>query len=243
MATEAQVAANQKNAQLSAGAVTPEGKIRSSHNAVRTGLTGQTVLLPTDDVESYKSHVARITEQLSPANDEERALVQAITDTEWRLLRIPSLESGIRAVGRTKLAGLYPNESDPVTRAAFIEAEVQIAYRKDLSNLALQESRLRRHRSVDTEKLEALQEARKLAEKPRKNMYHAVNLYTCATRLGREFVPELFGFEFSSADIQHHIDLEDFKDNMTDKSRSLSPEGYKKAFNRFVPSQIKKEAA
>ena len=74
MATEAQISANQKNAQLSCGAVTPEGKNRSSHNAVKTGLTGQTVLLPTDNVAAYESHIERIHKQFEPANAEERTL-------------------------------------------------------------------------------------------------------------------------------------------------------------------------
>ncbi len=243
MATEAQIAANRQNAQLSSGPVSCEGKNRSSHNAVKTGLTGQTVLLPSDNVEAYQSHVARIHKQFEPATDEERALVQAIADTEWRLVRIPSLEAGILAVGRTKLADLYPNEADPVTRACFIEAEVQIAYRKDLSNLALQETRLRRHRQVDTEKLASLQTARKEADKPRKNMYYAKKLYQAAVTSGNTFVPAVFGFEFSLQDIQNEIDLETFKDNMTGRCRDMSPKEYEKAFARFVPGQTKAKAA
>ncbi len=182
---------------------------------------------------------SRINQQFNPAGDEERALVQAIADTEWRLLRIPSLESAILAVGRVKLADLYPNEADPATRAAFIEAEVQIAYRKDLSNLALQETRLRRNRHLDTEKLESLQARRREAEQRSKNMTLAVKLYENAAESGHTFVPELFGFEFSLAEIQRHIHLEDFKGNMTGQYKTMSPAEYEKAFARFVPGQEK----
>ncbi len=243
MATEAQIAANQKNAQLSSGPVSPEGKNRSSHNAVKTGLTGQTVLLPSDNVEAYQAHIARLEKQFNPATDEERTLVQAVADIEWRLLRIPSLEAGILAVGRRKLADLYANEEDPAVRASFIEAEVQIAYRKDLSNIALQETRLRRHREVDAEKLNSVQTARKQAEKSRKNMSQAVRYYECAAKSGNTFVPELFGFEFSLAELEHHIDLETFKDNMIGRCRDLSRPDYEKAFARFVPAQTKTQAA
>jgi hypothetical protein len=41
-----QLAANRANAQLSSGPQTPEGKAKSCLNAVKTGLTGRTVLLP-----------------------------------------------------------------------------------------------------------------------------------------------------------------------------------------------------
>ncbi len=235
MATQAQLLANQKNAQLSSGPVTPEGKDRSSHNAVKTGLTGQTVLLPSENVAAYQSHIARIHKQFDPATDEERTLVQAIADTEWRLLRIPSLEAGILAVGRRKLADLYPNESDPATRASFIEAEVQLAFRKDLSNLALQETRLRRHRQVDSEKLASLRAVRQKAEEARKDMYRAIRFYENAEKSGNTFVPSLFGFEFSLAELQEHMALEDFKSNMIGQYRTLSRHDYEKAFARFVP--------
>jgi len=45
MSTSAQITANQKNAQLSTGPTSPDGKAKSSLNAVKTGLTGRTVLL------------------------------------------------------------------------------------------------------------------------------------------------------------------------------------------------------
>lgn len=243
MATEAQVLANQKNAQLSAGPVTADGKDRSSHNAVKTALTGHTILLPTDDVEAYKAHITRLNDQLKPTTDEERVLVQSIADTEWRLLRIPSLDANIRAVGRIKLADLYRNQTDPATRAALIEAEVQMTYRKDLSNLALQETRLRRHRHLDTEKLEALRAARKEAEKKSKNMYYASQLYESASKRGNTFVPELFGFEFSNQDIRNYLDLEDFKANMIGQVNNMSREQYSKAATRFAPPIAKKSAA
>ena len=57
MSSQAQVAANQANAELSTGAKTPEGKAKSSRNALKTGLTGHTVLLPTDDAERYEAHL------------------------------------------------------------------------------------------------------------------------------------------------------------------------------------------
>ena len=45
--SERRLAVNRANAQLSAGPRTPEGKAKSSLNAVKTGLCGRTVLWPT----------------------------------------------------------------------------------------------------------------------------------------------------------------------------------------------------
>ncbi|MBV9443436.1 MAG: hypothetical protein JO217_12145, partial [Acidobacteriaceae bacterium] len=122
MSTPAQLNANRANAKLSTGLRTPEGKSNSSLNAVKTGLTGRTVLLPSDDLAAYQAHVDRFIVAHQPATDHERALVQSIADTEWRLLRIPTLEAGIYALGRIEFAAEFASEQDPAIRAALIEA-------------------------------------------------------------------------------------------------------------------------
>ncbi len=162
--SEAQLAANRANSLKSTGATTPEGKAKSSMNAVKTGLTGQTVLLPTDDAVAYQAHLDRHFSRLAPATDEEHTLVQFIADSEWRLLRITPLEEAIYAIGRLKFADLYPEEQNAAVRSALIRAEVFLAYRRDLSNLALQEGRLRRRCDSDLAKLKALQDQRREKE-------------------------------------------------------------------------------
>ncbi len=66
--SDARLAANRANAQLSTGPNTAEGKAKSSLNAVKTGLTGRTVVLPTDDAQAYSQHVARHFARLAPAH-------------------------------------------------------------------------------------------------------------------------------------------------------------------------------
>jgi hypothetical protein len=75
---------------------------------------------------------------------------QSLADTQWRLLRIHSLELGIYAIGRCHFAELFPEEEDPQTRAALIEAQVFLTYQRQLKNLGMQERRLRRHYEKDT---------------------------------------------------------------------------------------------
>jgi hypothetical protein len=75
-------AANRANAQLSTGPTSPEGKTRSSRNAVTTALTGRTVLLPSDDLALYQQHLESFFERFGPVGAEETALVQSLADIE-----------------------------------------------------------------------------------------------------------------------------------------------------------------
>ena len=199
MATPAQIEANRANALLSGGPVTPEGRATSSHNAVKNGLTGKTVVLKTDDVELYKSHVQYYVDKFQPANQDERIRVQDIADTEWRLLRIPSSEAAILALGRAKLAPLVAHEADPQAREQMLEAEVLLTYRKDLSNLSLQHSRLTRHRLNVAKELEAMQSKRKLVEQHQ--IKRAAEYYICCTKTDWTFNPPEIGFDFSLDDM------------------------------------------
>jgi hypothetical protein len=208
--SDARLAANRANAQHSTGPRTEEGKAKSSMNAVKTGLTGRTVLLPTDDVLAYERHVARLMADLSPATDTESHLVQNIADTEWRLLRIPQLEASIYAIGRLELADQFPaHASEPANRDALILGRIFLAYRKDLTNLALQERRLRNQRKDDLAELGAIQQARadELAQRARRRtaeLLRIPQLKQECWRKGLAFDPATLGFDFSLAEYNHY---------------------------------------
>jgi hypothetical protein len=201
MSTSAQVAANQRNAQLSTGPTSEPGKNTSSRNALKTGLTGRTVLLPTEDAALYEAHLDQFVKRFQPVGDDERSLVQSLADTEWRLMRIPSLELGIYAVGRVELAHLFPAE-EPSIRQQMIEAKILLTYRRDLSNLSTQETRLRRHREKDLAALKELQDVRE--KQIRSRLETAAYLYIDAVydSTNDQFDLGQFGFEFSLGQIE-----------------------------------------
>ena len=203
--SEARWNANRANAQHSTGPRTEEGKAKSSMNAVKTGLTGRTVLLPTDDSIAYYEHLDRHFAEYAPATDKEKALVQTVADTEWRLLRIAPLEAGIYAVGRRKLADLFPEEKDPTNRQALIDAEIFMTFRKDFSNLALQERRLRGQRKADVAELQQLQQAR--IQKRRDLITHARETANRCAELKRDFYPAGHGFDFTFDEYIHFCQL------------------------------------
>lgn len=201
MSTPAQIAANQSNAQLSTGPTSETGKTAASKNALKTGLTGRTVLLPTDDAALYEAHINQFAKRFAPVGDDERNLVQALADTEWRLMRIPSLELGIYAIGRVELAGLFPDE-EPGIRQQMIEAKILLTYKRDLSNLSIQETRLRRHRENDLAALKELQEARRQELKKRLDIAAGLYIQAVAEGTYHDFDLAQFGFEFSLAQIE-----------------------------------------
>src|SRR6476646_5288377 len=193
MSTAAQIAANQKNAQLSTGPTSEPGKAKSSLNAVKSGLTGRTVLLPGDDAALYQAHVSQFIEHYAPIGDDECNLIQSLADTEWRLLRIPALEMGVYALGRLEFAGLFANEDEAVRRH-LIEAQVFLAYQRQLNNLNIQESRLRRQREKDTAALRELQQERQRQASIRLDKIARQYVLAVDEQRHEEFDPAAFGF-------------------------------------------------
>ena len=162
--SEAKLAANRANAQLSTGPKTEAGKAKVSLNAVKTGLSGRTVLLPTDDVAAYEAMIARFTGRWRPANEEERLLVQSLADIDWRMQRIPVLEYGIYAMGEEQFAEEFTSESDPNIRRSRIQTKTFFTHHKKLLSLQSQDARLRRQREQDEARLRELQRQRQAEE-------------------------------------------------------------------------------
>jgi len=177
----ARVEANRANAQFSTGPRTEEGKCTSSLNAVKTGLTGVTVLLSTDDAAEYQRHIAAYEKEFQPVGIEESELVQSLADISWRLRRIPALEMAIYARGSVEFADEFAEENHPDVRRGLIELHTHLAYEKQLRNLQLQEARLVRRREKETTELRRLQQERKHRETPETDS------------------PAANGFEFSSS--------------------------------------------
>ncbi len=150
------------NALHSTGPVTHSGKAISSLNAVKTGLTGRTVLLHNDDADVYRQHLAAYAREYQPAGLREQELVQSLADTQWRLQRIPGLEMAIYAQGRAENQEYCTLHAK--TGANLIELGTFLKYEKQLKNLQLQESRLQRRYEKEMAELRSLQKERKQQE-------------------------------------------------------------------------------
>jgi hypothetical protein len=88
MSSPAQITANQLNAKLSTGPVTPSGKEKSARNNLRHGFRSQTVLLPGDDPAEYLALLTELTDHFAPRDLTEQRFIREMADAEWRLRRV-----------------------------------------------------------------------------------------------------------------------------------------------------------
>jgi hypothetical protein len=90
-----QIEANRRNAQKSTGPITDEGKQQSRCNAVRHGLTAETVIGALEDAEDYKAFEAAIIADYDAQSAVERELVLRLASQLWRLRRATTIETGL----------------------------------------------------------------------------------------------------------------------------------------------------
>jgi hypothetical protein len=81
MTTFRQIEANRRNALKSTGPSTAEGKERSRCNAVRHGLTAETVIGALEDAQDYKGFEAAIIADYDSQSAVERELVPAVSES------------------------------------------------------------------------------------------------------------------------------------------------------------------
>ena len=105
MTSNRQIEANRRNTRNSTGPTTEEGKQRSRCNAVRHGLTAETVIGALEDAEDYKAFEAAIIADYDAQSAVERELVLRLASALWRLRRATAMESGLFAIEADHLSG------------------------------------------------------------------------------------------------------------------------------------------
>ena len=89
-----QIEANRRNARKSTGPITQQGK-HSRCNAVRHGLTAETVIGALEDAEDYKAFEAAVIADYDAESAVERELVLRLASLLWRLRRATTTETGL----------------------------------------------------------------------------------------------------------------------------------------------------
>jgi len=199
--TDAQLAANRANAAKSTGPRTGEGRRRSSLNAIRHGLTGQTVVLPNEDMEAYLRHSKEIVDSLRPETPVERQLAQRWADQQWRLNRVPSITEAMLALDAEEEPG--EGEGEPASADLDRALREGRAFRdrsQAFVNLTTYEQRIQRMQKETLKQLQELQAARRAQEQADKET--ALRLCAVNKAKGLPYDPKADGFVFSTEEIE-----------------------------------------
>jgi hypothetical protein len=90
-----QIEANRRNAMKSTGPKTEAGKKQSRRNAVRHGLTAETVVDVLEDPEDYKAFEIAVASDYDVQTAVERELVLRLASLLWRLRRTTAIDTGL----------------------------------------------------------------------------------------------------------------------------------------------------
>jgi len=105
MTSYRKIDANRRNARKSTGPITEEGKERSRCNAVRHGLTAETVIGALENADDYKAFEAAIIADYDAQSAVERELVLRLASALWRLRRATAMETGLFEIQADHLSG------------------------------------------------------------------------------------------------------------------------------------------
>ena len=99
--------ANRRNAQRSTGPKTEEGKQQSRANALRHGLTAETVVASLEDAEDYKAFEATIIADYCAETAVARELVLRLASLLWRLRRATVIETQLFAMQAEEIGSTF----------------------------------------------------------------------------------------------------------------------------------------
>jgi hypothetical protein len=160
--TQKQIDANRRNSQKSTGPKSETGKIRSSLNGWRHGLTGQVLTMAEEDREAFEKFAREYRLALFPAGPIETQIAQSIAEDEWRLSRARAIENNVIALGHSAIAGDVDTINTQM-HAAMTQARVFWRDPNKFALLSLYEQRISRKLERNEARLKALQTERKAA--------------------------------------------------------------------------------
>jgi hypothetical protein len=102
MTSYRQIETNRRNALKSTGPKTEAGKLASRCNAVRHGLTAETVIAALEDADDYKAFEAALTADYAAVQSE---LVLRLASLLWRPRRATTMETGLFEIQADHLRG------------------------------------------------------------------------------------------------------------------------------------------
>ena len=159
MATQAQILANQANAQHSTGPKTEEGKARASRNHTKHGLTLGVLAIPEAEAASYAEYEARLRAECKPFGALEEEAFHQFIDGVNRLRRVRDLIAAILHK-HEDFPGVVPEAEAELRQLTRYRAAAEMLLYRSIATLReLQSTRLYRHLHLTKEEAELIPDA------------------------------------------------------------------------------------
>jgi hypothetical protein len=95
MATIKQIEANRLNSQKSTGPRSVEGKLRSSQNALKSGIDAESLIILGEDRAALEALTQEYVERFHPTTPEQRHFVDILIRDDWQLRRLAKVDAQI----------------------------------------------------------------------------------------------------------------------------------------------------
>ena len=151
------------NGAKSRGPVTEAGRRRSSQNALKHGLSAQTILLPSEDPDEFHQLLDSYVQQFQPDGPVELDLIQDMVAAKWRLQRLALIETQLFI---ESIEHVEQNHDDFSPIESLTSAFERIVQDNSLAFLNRAESRLERTYSRALRNLIQLQKLRQPTDPP-----------------------------------------------------------------------------
>jgi hypothetical protein len=115
MATIKQIEANRLNAQKSTGPRSLEGKLRSSQNALKSGIDAESLIILGEDRAALEALTQEYVDRFHSTTPEQRHFVDILIRDDWQLRRLAKVDTQIWE--RELISPLKYNENAPLGRA------------------------------------------------------------------------------------------------------------------------------
>ncbi|MGA2134448.1 MAG: hypothetical protein ABSH50_19325 [Bryobacteraceae bacterium] len=149
MTTENKAAANRRNAQLSTGPTTDQGKAASCMNRLRDGLYASTIVLPQEDPAEFQKLRDEYLAFYQPADVSEREKVDQLAGIKWKALRAEAVEANYLVSHSQPDATPADSEKDVIMYNRINQLQARLLRLWDKLDKQLRITRDRRHPPAD----------------------------------------------------------------------------------------------
>jgi hypothetical protein len=162
MISQRQLDANRRNAQLSTGPRTPEGRAAVRSNALRHGLTAKIAVLDNENPEHFQEMLDAFQAEHQPVGPTEDLLVHQMVMSAWRLQRLRAIETSLFNL---RMRALKPDMERELSKITETE-RLAFVFRDDtrnsgaFANLSRYETRIERSFYKALRELQHLQATR-----------------------------------------------------------------------------------